>query len=56
MADIARMFLADSMKKIHSFDYIEQFETVTKEYTENILKTIFKEENKILSIVEPNNK
>lgn len=54
VGDVARMFLADTMKGIHSFDYIEQFETVTKEYTQNILKTIFKPENKILSIVEPN--
>lgn len=54
VGDVARMFLADTMKGIHSFDYIEQFETVTKEYAQNILKTIFKPENKILSIVKPN--
>jgi len=54
VANIARMFLADTMKNIQSFDYIEEFETVSKEYTENILKEIFKSENKILSIVEPN--
>ena len=48
------MFLADAMKGIFSFDYIEKYETVTKEYTEEILKNIFKQENKILSIVEPN--
>ena len=48
------MFLADTMKNIQSFDYIEEFETVSKEYTEKILKEIFKSENKILSIVEPN--
>ena len=54
VANIARMFLADSMKQIHSFDYIEEFETVTKEYTQNTLKEIFKKENQILSIVEPN--
>ena len=54
VGDIARMFLADTMKGVQSFDYIEQFETVTKEYTQNVLKDIFKEENKILSIIEPN--
>ncbi len=54
VSDIARMFLADSMKQINSFDYIEEFETVTKEYTEGILKDIFKEENEAISIVEPN--
>ena len=54
VGDIARMFLADTMKGVRSFDYIEQFETVTKEYTQNVLQNIFKEENKILSIIEPN--
>ncbi len=54
VGDIARMFLADSMKSVQSFDYIEQFETVTKEYAEEVLKDIFKEENEVLSIIEPN--
>lgn len=54
VGDIARMFLSDAMKGIFSFDYIEKYETVTREYVEEILKNIFKQENKILSIVEPN--
>ena len=54
VAETARMFLADNMKQINSFDYIEDFETVTKEYAEEILKDILKEENEILSIVNPN--
>ena len=33
VADIARMFLADKMKGINSFDYIEEFNTVTKSNT-----------------------
>ena len=53
VADIARMFLADKMKGINSFDYIEEFNTVTKEYTESILKEVFDDENEILSIVNP---
>ena len=54
VGNIARMFLADTMKQVQSFDYIEKFETVTKEYTEQILKEIFQEQNKVLSIIEPN--
>ena len=54
VANIARMFLADTMKKVQSFDYIEEFETVTKEYTQNILNEMFKNENKVLSIIKPN--
>ncbi len=52
VGDIARMFLADSMKGINSFDYIEEYETVTKQYVEGILKDIFKEENMVLSIIK----
>ena len=54
VAEIARMFLADSFKGINSFDYIEEYDTVTKQYAESILKDIFKEENRIMSVIEPN--
>ncbi len=54
VADIGRMFLSDSLKGINTFDYIEEFETVTKEYAQAVLKSIFKEENEAISIVEPN--
>lgn len=55
VADIARMFLSDWMKGINSFSYLEQYNSVTKEYTEKILKEVFLENNMILSIVKPNN-
>lgn len=51
--EIARMFLADSFKGINSFDYIEKYNTVTKEYTEQILKEVFNEEKMVLSIIKP---
>jgi len=51
VGDIARMFLSDKMKQINSFDYIEEYNLVTKEYAEGILKNVFKEENMILSVV-----
>ena len=51
VGDIARMFLNDKMKQINSFDYIEEYNSVTKEYTEQILKNVFKTENMILSVV-----
>ena len=53
VANIGRMFLADSMKGINSFDYIEDFETITKEYTQNVLNEIFKKENEAISIIKP---
>ena len=49
--DIARMFLSDKMKGINSFDYIEEYNTVTKEYTEEVLKNVFKSENMVMSVV-----
>ena len=53
VAHIARMFLADSFKGINSFDYIEKFNNVTKEYAEQILKEVFKEEKMGISIINP---
>ena len=52
VSDIARMFLADYFKGINSFDYLEEYTEVTKEYAEQVLKEVFKEENEIISIVE----
>lgn len=48
---IARMFISDYFKGINSFDYLENFNQVTKEYAENILKEVFKEENTVISII-----
>ena len=52
VGDIARMFLSDKIKQINSFDYIEEYHSVTKEYTEEVLKNVFKTENMILSVVK----
>ena len=51
VGDIARMFLADKIKGINSFDYIEEYNTVTKEYAERVLKNVFKTENMVMSVV-----
>ena len=53
VSDISRMFLADWMKGINSFEYIEKFQDVDKDYVEKILKEIFNEENMIISVVKP---
>ena len=49
--EISTMFLADYFKGINSFDYLEEFSTVTKEYTEQILEDVFKPEYIVLSVV-----
>ena len=51
VGDIARMFLADKMKGINSFDYIENFNSVTKDFTEEILRNVFKKENMVMSVI-----
>lgn len=53
VGNIARMFLADSFKGINSFEYLEDYASVTKEYTQKILQEIFQEEKMIISIVNP---
>lgn len=50
----ARMFLADYFKGVNSFDYLEEYTNVTKEYTEEILKKVFNINKEILSVVEGN--
>ena len=52
IANIARMFLADYMKGINSFDYLEDFEQVTKSYTQQILNDVFKEENIASAVIK----
>ena len=52
VADISRMFMSDYFKGINSFDYIENYSTVTKEYSEEILNEVFNEEKQVLSIVK----
>lgn len=46
------MFLSDYFKGINSFDYLEEYKSVTKEYTEQILKEVFKEDKMVVSIVK----
>lgn len=52
ISDIARMLLSDYFKEINSFDYIEQFQTVTAEYTKQVLQEVFDEKKCILSVVK----
>ena len=52
VGSIARMFLADNFKGINSFDYLEKYNEVSKEYAEQILKEVFREDKMILSVIE----
>ena len=52
IADISRMFLADNFKGINSFDYLEEYKQVTKQYTEKILKDVFQEKNMAYAVIK----
>lgn len=52
VAEIARMFLADSFKGINSFDYIEEIGSINTEYGQQVLENVFNESKMVLSTVK----
>ena len=56
VANIGRMFAADYVKGINSFDYIDKFNEVDERYAQKILNEVFKEENMALSVVKGKSK
>ena len=52
--DTARMFLADYFKGVNSFDYLEEYNSVTKEYAEEVLKELLAMDKEVISIVSGN--
>ena len=54
VAEICRMFIADYMKGINSFEYIEDYQQVTPEYTKQVLDEVFRKEKAVISLVEKN--
>ena len=51
VSSICRMFISDYFKGINSFQYLENYEQVTKEYTKQILEEVFKPEQTVISII-----
>ncbi len=49
---IGNSTLVNHFKEINSFEYFEEFETLNKEYLEEVLKEIFDENKKVISIVK----
>lgn len=52
VSSVGRMFLADSLKEINSFDYIDEFEKIDKEYVKKVLIEVFNEKNSVLSVIK----
>ena len=51
--NVARVFVNDYFKGINSFDYIDAYKTINKEFVEDILKEAFDFNNMVLSTVVP---
>lgn len=49
--ETARMFLADYFKGVNSFEYLEEYNNITKEYAEDVLKEVFSIDKEVKSIV-----
>ena len=49
--ETARNFLADYFKGINSFEYLDKYADVTKEYTEELLKSVLVDNKEVYSIV-----
>ena len=52
VASIGRMFLADSIKEVKTFDYVDKYNDVTIEYATKILQEVFNEDRVALSIIK----
>ena len=52
VASIGRMFLADSIKEVKTFDYVDKYNDITIEYTTNVLQEVFNEDKVALSVVK----
>ena len=53
VSTISSIIVADYFKGINSFDYFEEFKVVSKEYVEKVLKEIFVEDRKVISVIKP---
>jgi predicted Zn-dependent peptidase len=56
VSGIASGIVADYFKNINSFDYFEEFSSINKEYVEKVLKELFIESRKVISVIKPNKK
>lgn len=52
VSNIARLFLADSIKEVNTFDYVEKYDDITINYTTQILNEVFDEEKMVLSVIK----
>ena len=54
ISSIANNFLSDNLRGINSFEFLENVLVLDKDYIEKVLKEIFIEDKKVVSVVLPN--
>ena len=54
ISSISNNFLADSLRGINSFEFLEEVLVLDKDYVQKVFKEIFVEDKKIVSVVLPN--
>lgn len=52
VSDVARMIMSDYFKGVNSFEYIEYYNQISKEYANKILNEMFDEKKQVISIVK----
>ena len=52
ISGVARMIMSDYFKGINSFEYLENYKQITKEYTQKILNEIFNEGKQVIAIIK----
>lgn len=53
VSTIASNLVSDYFRNINSFEYFEEFGTISKEYVEEVLKEIFVDNMKVISVIKP---
>ena len=44
--------LADTVKQINSFDYVDEYDNITMEYAKELLNEVFVEDKMVLSVIK----
>ena len=52
VSSVGRLFLANSVKGVESFDYISNFKNIDLEFTKRVLMDVFSENNRVLSVIQ----
>lgn len=53
VSTIASNLVSDYFRNINSFEYFEEFGTISKEYVEEVLKETFVDNMKVISVIKP---